>query len=263
MINRGISHGKIILSGEHSVVYGYPALAFPIDLTTTVTLLDNGSDQLPIIKTLLSLLQKSDPRLAWNHTIKVISTIPVGSGLGSSAALAHALIQALGRVHELKLSRATIFNLVQECEKHFHGRPSGIDAATVVYGKPVRMQRVRGEPVIAKLPRTIMLPPHQLLYSGSATESTKEMVEQVAALPDKERILAEIGVITEEIEQQLRQGSLDLNLITANERLLEKLGVVGDQALAMIKQIERNGGYAKIVGAGGKQTGSGMILAFL
>jgi mevalonate kinase len=258
----GSSCGKIILSGEHSVVYGYPALAFPIDLTTTVTLLDNGTDQLPIIKTLLSLLQKANSQFTWHHTITVTSTIPTGSGLGSSAALAHALILALGRVHRMKLTQSEVFILVQECEKHFHGRPSGIDAATVVYGKPVRLQRVNNEPVITKLPQTIKLPPHQLLYSGSATESTKEMVEQVATLPDKELILVEIGAITNEIEQQLRRGALDLNLITANERLLERLGVVGSKALAMIKQIERDGGHAKIVGAGGQQTGSGMILAF-
>lgn len=259
---KGISHGKMILSGEHSVVYGYPALAFPIPLTTSTTLLDNGTLQPSIIKNLINILTNVDNRLTWDKAVVVESTIPMGSGLGSSAALAHSLVQALCRAHSLRLNKAQIFNLVQECEKYFHVRPSGIDAATVVYNQAVRLQKNQEKPIITKLPKSIVLPPHQLIFSGQASESTKEMVEKVAKIPNKESILAEIGAVTSQIENQLHLGRLETNLITTNERLLEKLGVVGDTARTIIAQVEKRGGHAKIVGAGGCQTGSGMILAF-
>jgi mevalonate kinase len=157
--------GKIILFGEHAVVYGRPAIAAPVSgvqATATVTpaapgngllleLPDIGervpisgdSVHLPLARVALLTLQALGRDLAPDWTLVVRSTIPVASGLGSGAAAATAIVRALAATDGVTLSPAQVSALVYESEKLFHGTPSGVDNTVIAYGMPVWF--VRGE----------------------------------------------------------------------------------------------------------------------
>ena len=142
------AHGKVILIGEHSVVYGYDALALPIqslNITTTVEETDgptwmdtthyhgaffdapaeyNGIKY--IVKTLLERV-KNAPNLKITYT----GEIPMERGFGSSAVVALGTTKAVSQFLGLTLSEAEIMEITNHAEMINHGKASGLDAATV------------------------------------------------------------------------------------------------------------------------------------
>ncbi|MEP7167341.1 MAG: hypothetical protein ABI758_05150 [Candidatus Woesebacteria bacterium] len=257
------SHGKIILSGEHSVVYGYPALVCPVDQEVKVVIQKGEQKKTsPFLLNILSIFQ-NEQEVSFDDLLIVIeSTLPLGSGLGSSAATASAVFQALYCFFKIKYTKKHLLFLVQESEKFAHGNPSGVDAVAVVYPSIIEFQKTDEQIEWDIIATGKALPPFLLLQSGIPSETTREMVEYVKTFSRKEEILPRIGKITQKMIKKLKEKHLDLGLITQNERLLEELGVVGQKALSMIHQIESKGGVAKIVGAGGRENGSGVIIAF-
>ena len=155
--DRSSAHGKVILLGEHAVVYGRPALALPIELAVEA-LVRKGGDGINIViprwgleqkvraetsqgvsGIMLNLLRDLDlDRQAM--TIEVIPHVPRAMGLGGSSALAVAVIRALDRAFTLNLSDAVVNTLAFECEKAAHGTPSGIDNTIATYGMPLVYQ---------------------------------------------------------------------------------------------------------------------------
>ncbi len=145
----GMAHSKLILIGEHSVVYGQPAIALPVNiLKTTVTIsatragqyiensesrrrLDLMDDEFEGIRQLiLKLLQKFEsPRLTFS--LEIDSNIPQGRGLGASAALATATTRAFFDFFESELTNQELLYFANFSENITHGRASGIDVATV------------------------------------------------------------------------------------------------------------------------------------
>jgi mevalonate kinase len=149
--------GKIILFGEHAVVYGRPAIAVPVtqvqahvtieDASTgfTIRALDqnrvarysdlNPSDPLGTIirLALLSLGATATP----NAALTISSTIPIASGLGSGAAVSTAIVRALAKYFGRDLPAQTISDLVYQVEKIHHGTPSGIDNTVIAFEQPV------------------------------------------------------------------------------------------------------------------------------
>lgn len=257
------SPGKVIISGEHSVVYGYPALVTSINLGITVSISSkkDGSSLPPHIQHILEIFRIFSSKTLEGFSFTITSTLPQNSGLGSSAALAYALFQACASWEGLTLTQDQYFSLIQEAEIFAHGKPSGIDASAVVYQGCLHFQKKDGA-ITRKRIEVKHFPQLFLIQSGKAVESTKEMVEHVAKLQEKDTMLQQIGNVTEHIEEQMVQQRFDGKLFSENERLLEKIGVVGDHAQSMIGSIEKNGGFAKIAGAGGIIQGSGMILVY-
>ena len=158
--------GKIILFGEHAVVYGRPAIAVPVaQVNATVTVDDAPGDQhgsriiAPDIDRYYALRDAppDDPlgqatALVGNAIgldnlpsllIHVTSTIPIASGLGSGAATAAALIRALARKFDRPdlAEDEAVSRLTYEVEKLHHGTPSGIDNTVVAYNRPVYFVR--------------------------------------------------------------------------------------------------------------------------
>jgi len=78
---------------------------------------------------------------------------------------------------------------------------------------------------------------------------------------DTQALMKEVGALTAHILEQVSQNSFEASMIKENQRLLERMGIVGKKAQAMVKQIEAAGGVAKVTGAGGVGDGSGMLLA--
>ena len=171
--------GKIILFGEHAVVYGRPALAVSVtqvhadvevsDLSKNGIWIDAPDIHLhaelrslpsdhPLAAVINKFFPHSDasPREALPKgagrgkkgeriEIKITSTIPVASGLGSGAAVSVALIRALSSHLSRPMTNEQINALAYEIEKIHHGTPSGIDNTVITYAKPVFF--VKGQPI--------------------------------------------------------------------------------------------------------------------
>lgn len=131
----GRAHGKLLLFGEHAVVYGYPALGFSLPLTTCVTLSDTpaaGDAEHRILLDRLVERWPPDMRERWKRTsyaTRIASTVPIGRGFGSSAALTGALARAFGQSLQPPPEDAFLWRLAHQAEHEFHGHPSGVDTA--------------------------------------------------------------------------------------------------------------------------------------
>jgi len=155
---RSSACGKVILLGEHAVVYGRPALALPIPLAVEAVAKEGG-DGVNLVIPRWGLEQKVRASSAQglngilyqvlehleladqNMTIEVFPHVPRAMGLGGSSALAVAIIRALDHTYGLKLGSQRINELAFECEKAAHGTPSGIDNTIATYGTPLLYRR--------------------------------------------------------------------------------------------------------------------------
>ena len=212
--------GKVILCGEHAVVYGQPAIALPVlDIKTRCVILarpngkpgevrikdpsiglENDLSSLrldhPLRKAILLILSA----LSVDHLpaceIQIHSTIPVGGGLGSSASISVALTRAISDFLGHPLDNEAVNDIAFEIEKLHHSNPSGIDNSVVTYAKPVFY--VRGSPIQWI---EITNPMHFLIATSGIKGSTAKAVSQVrenwkAAPAEFESIFHEIGLIT-------------------------------------------------------------------
>lgn len=157
----GGAHAKVILIGEHSVVHGAPAIAFPMKqiglyatarptapgapLRLTVDVYDGPTDRVPDrIRPLVTTIEATLDALGLPHSGLVVTCdgdIPLERGLGSSAAGAMAIVNAITDLVGADLSEETRFDLVQAGEKVAHGQPSGLDAHTVVRSRPIWFEK--------------------------------------------------------------------------------------------------------------------------
>src|SRR5512139_3812096 len=158
--------GKIILFGEHAVVYGRPALAVPVvQVQAQAEVTDSSRKGIRIsapgvdLDAELNALPSDHPVAAVIHNllfslgispfpnldITIASTIPVASGLGSGAAVSVALIRALASHLGHPLSNEAVSAFAYEIEKLHHGTPSGIDNTVITYARPVYF--IKGQPI--------------------------------------------------------------------------------------------------------------------
>ncbi len=151
---------KIILLGEHAVVYGQPAIAVPVSnlrVRVVADFVDDGAgsriqigefDRIlyvddpryvsdPLVLAFRLLIDRLDLKVPRDIILKVDSDIPVASGLGSGAAVSTALFRAVCSLLNIPLSKEVLNSLVYDVEKIHHGTPSGIDNTVIVYEQPV------------------------------------------------------------------------------------------------------------------------------
>ena len=261
--------GKVLISGEHAVVYGYPAIAAAIDRGVTVEITSNNGevvvdsnekDELGLVGKALELVGANSQGI----TVRIRSNLPVGSGLGSSAAVSAAVIKAVTEYLGKEISDEEWFELTMECERVAHGNPSGVDPAVVINGGLVRYAKDDG------VKRFSLPKPYTfiLVQSGAPIESTKDMVVGVVGEAYKNRreeveaILKSIQTATSNLQDRMLVSGDIRELINENGRLLEELGVVGEKAKDLGRELRQLGSGVKITGAGGLQDGSGMVLVY-
>ncbi len=181
LVVKASAPGKIILFGEHAVVYGRPALAVPVtqvqaeaEIAALARMADSGSTP-PIFpcSRRSNALPSDHPLAAVIHNllfsfgispfppleIRITSTIPVASGLGSGAAVTVAILRALSAHLDHPLSDEQVNQFAYEIEKLHHGTPSGIDNTVVTYAQPVYF--MRGQPVEIFQRRRAVHPRHR------------------------------------------------------------------------------------------------------
>ncbi len=163
--------GKIILFGEHAVVYGRPAIALPIPIAVEASVRKHTANEaegvsvlIPrwgleqkvhantqglggILAKILDELNVSDQ----NMTIEVFPHVPRAMGLGGSSALAVSIIRAVDHAFDLSLGDEKVNALAFECEKAAHGTPSGVDNTVATYGVPLMYRRENDVPIFDTL----------------------------------------------------------------------------------------------------------------
>jgi len=274
--------GKIILFGEHAVVYGRPALAVPVtQVHADVEVLDSDSAgvwiQAPDIHlhAELNTLPSDHPIASVIHNlfflsrispfpslnIKITSTIPVASGLGSGAAVTVALTRAVSTHINYPMTDEQVNAFAYEIEKLHHGTPSGIDNTVITYAKPVYF--IKGQPIetlqVAK-PFTIVI------GNTGISAPTKESVGDVRKLweADKakwETVFDEIGNIAKQARKALESDSLLSNtlgkLMNQNHTLLQELTVSSPELDKLVSAARSAGALGAKMSGGGR--GGNMI----
>ena len=243
--------GKIILFGEHAVVYGQPALAAPVtalEARAVVSAQMGGSSgeiwieapdielaapvselapEHPLRASLAAAAGTQDLSRIPACRILITSTIPVSSGLGSSAAVSAALIRAFAAFLGRRLPDQEVSDLAFETEKIQHGSPSGIDNSVVVFRKPVYFQQ--GKP----LEFLAIKEPFEILVADSGIPgSTRAAVDAVrqrwlANQEECEGLFNRIGEISGTAREVITSGDpRELGpLMNENQVCLRELGV--------------------------------------
>ncbi len=272
--------GKIIISGEHSAVYGQPAMVACIDRTLFL-LLKHKSDLEPSFFTELlekvgeigfeEVISEINRYLEESGELNLVSDIPIGSGMGSSAALGVALSTLLLELSGQEYDREDINRYAYKFEKMAHQNPSGIDNIAVVYGGINRFSRTDNGLEVETLKGRNFLDRMFVVNTGRPTETTATMVSGVKEKLDRNpeemnNKIQEIGGITNSIEDLIVNNGEEkefMELFKRNQELLEEIGIVSENCKTFIRSIEDLGGVAKVSGAGGSVDNSGMVLVYL
>ncbi|WP_290898862.1 mevalonate kinase [Ferroglobus sp.] len=253
--------GKVIIFGEHAVVYKRRALASAINLRCYVKAekkddveihSDFGKTGLDfnvhpfISQSILNFKEVTDFK---GVKIEVRSKIPPASGLGSSAAVTVATLTALNELFSTSLTKDEIFELARKVELDVQGRGSGTDPFISTFGGAwIFPERKRVDPKITKL----------FVYDTKKRSITAEMVAGVAerreVFPEIfEKIFDAIDAITLKGAKLFERGEVEKleRLFFINQRLLSAIGVSTPEIDAFVADLERRGVSAKITGAGG------------
>jgi len=255
--------GKVILTGEHSVVYGHTAILASLNLGITCAIkegiLSEEQKQDQYLQHILEIFYKHAQLPKMSVAIEIKSNLPEKSGLGSSAAFAAAIFSELFKFHNYSLNSDRLYNLVLEAENFIHGRSSGADPAIIVYGGLIAFNQGKVKPISNK---ALTNQSFFLINSGEASETTGEMVQKVANELNNQKTLSKIGNLSQKMLNDLQVGVFNPKLMDENQDLLEQIGVVGQKAQGIIQELQTQGAFCKITGAGGFKSGSGYILAW-
>lgn len=268
---------KVILSGEHAVVYGKPALVSAINKRLTITVMENKNTDpkmAEIILTVKNYLQdKNIPIKEKNCHISIQSDIPIGRGLGSSGALSVVASASLMEFFTgTQYNPEEINNCAYQIEKLFHKNASGVDPTTSCFGGLIYYRKEFEflktiSSLHAKIPKEIAENLY-LIDSGKPKETTAEMVQQVGKMYNYrskfvESIFQRIERTTKRMVISLMKEDREffMQTVEENEKLLEKIGVVSASTKKLLETL-KSFGVGKITGAGGKKDGSGYLLFY-
>ncbi len=284
MIAEASAPGKIILFGEHSVVYKGPAILLAVDRRATVTASKRDDKRVYIDAEDLGFSGYFEDGnytavtgKAWRGrnmtaldvaarkvmahlgvgsgvSLKVRSMIPIAVGLGSSAAVCVATTAAVGELFDGNLTKEKISELSFEGEKVIHGNPSGADNSVATFGGILRFERGVG------LNRLQLNEPLSIIIGNTRKKrSTRNMVESVKLLKDRNPEIVDPIIYT---MASLSQTGLDAllrrdvqklgDLMNLNQGLLSAIGVSTIELDDLIYVARREGALgAKLTGAGG------------
>ncbi|WP_280270760.1 mevalonate kinase [Nocardia wallacei] len=278
----GRAHGKVVLIGEHTVVYGMPAIAIPMSgLSAHATLRPPEADSPPPAPSAHRLghddalevrftcsvdtipagsgaaaataaaLRCWDPHgRPWE--VRIRSDIPPARGLGSSAAAAAASVRAVADLCGAALDERSLYRLVQTGEKVTHGRPSGVDAAAVTATGPIRFAAGIARPIPTRVNAGLVV------ADTGESGSTRQAVDSVRARlqhdhANARRLLTRAAELAEGAAADLADGDasgLGVRL-TEFQRLLRELGISTTELDRLIAAALKAGACgAKLTGGG-------------
>ena len=295
---------KLIISGEHSVLYGQPAIAMAVNRYTETTatwtkkssvhfkLLNLAYAKTHTLKALKkiryklqedyanflhgkcgirdvlkrpfellqysvsSLLEHINTTLPRGLEIQVNSTIPIGCGMGSSAAAVVSTLHALSHFLQLDWDLSNFISFGRELENLQHGKSSGLDLHLATFGGCVCFQAGKASCI-----EHINMPMY-IVNTGKPQATTGECVNFVAPKFATGQLASNFGMVTKKIDAAIQSGNIiDFQAaIQNNHQLLSSIGVVPKKVANFIKDIEMNGGAAKVCGAGSISGDNGGIV---
>ena len=257
----GKSHSKIILIGEHSVVYGYPAIAIPLKKIGIECIVEeaksgcfhNKTDTLSVaLFTALKYLKKENAKIKY----KVTSQIPPKRGMGSSAAVSIAAIRAVFDYFEENLDDELLEKLVHMAEIVAHSTPSGLDAKTCLSNKAIKFIKNKGFSYI-----DLNLDAYLVITDTGIYGNTGEAIQKVKNLgSNADSSLNKLGELTDEMAKILTEN------IESKEEKVDKIGKIMTKANVELRNlnitIEKTDLFVKIAiengASGAKISGGGL-----
>jgi mevalonate kinase len=286
--------GKIILTGEHAVLYGSPALALAVNrhVEARASATADGSWRVAAeglgeytigAEEFLALADRVDARYATyssgrlairdvldhplqlvafalsmlvrDHalprpeglSVEIVSRVPTGAGMGSSAAVLLAALAAAGPALDVELTREQLYPLALRGERIRHGESSGLDPYVCLHGGLVRYRH--------REPTRLALPPGfhpRLVFTGTPSTTTGECVDMVRRHWGRHLIWGDFAAVAEAVERALLAGNTGalLAAVRSNQRLLQTIGVTPAPVARFVRAVEGAGGAAKVCGAG-------------
>lgn len=261
-MKRGIgkSHSKIILIGEHSVVYGYPAIAIPLRKIGIECIVEDAKNSFfynkintlsVAIFTALKHLKKENAKIKY----KITSQIPQKRGMGSSAAVSIAAIRAIFDYFGKDLKDELLEKLVNTAEIVAHQTPSGLDAKTCLSDKAIKFIKNKEFSYI-----DLNLDAYLVIADTGIYGKTSEAIQSVKNLGSKADIpLKKLGDLTDEMAKILTENSKSKSemidkagkIMTKANTELGKLNITIEKTDLFVKTAIENGASgAKISGGG-------------
>ncbi len=276
-MTRASAPGKVILVGEHAVVYGRPAIAAPVwqavatatvtpgpkdsgctliarDLGTVVELASAPADD-PLALAARLVFRELGFAQAPDRQVELTSTIPIASGMGSGAALCAALVRALFQHAGRVVHANTVSDIVFASEQIFHGTPSGIDNTVIAHGVPIWFVKGQApEPFVAT-------EPFMLAIADSGIKSpTRETVGDVRrgwehpSLAIRRLCLMRSARLVHRVRRVLEDRDLAQlgSLLDANQEILAELGVSSAPLERLIDGARTAGAQGAKLSGGGR-----------
>ena len=275
--------GKIILFGEHAVVYGQPAIAAPVsklrarvvvrrdvhppagririqapDIGLEANLEDLPADH-PLALTVRLVLAELGIAKPPAFCIRVSSSIPLASGMGSGAAAAVAMLRASAAFLGKRLPTERVSALAYEVEKLHHGTPSCIDNSVVSYEKPIYYQR--GQPIqIMRVSRPFTVIIADTGIPSPTAQAVGDVRQAWSEQPERyETWFEKIGEISRRAQGLIEAGEIEVlgPLMDENQALLQKIGVSSPELDRLVKAARQAGALGAKLSGGGR--GGNMI----
>jgi mevalonate kinase len=275
--------GKTILFGEHAVVYGKPAIAAAVDKRAYVTIshredqlthvtvgdlgvsgfldlkncsieLENGSGtQRGILEYVMKALINAETKESVEVDVRL--DIPIGAGLGSSAAVTVATLMAAASFNQIALTNETIANLAHKVELDVQGAASPIDTTLSTHGGVIYLSKKPQKLVKLNIPEELPI----VIGYTNARGNTGELIELVRQKKDaRPEVINPILDSMEAVANGARQALINGDhktiglLMNINQGLLDALGVNTEELSKMVFTARNNGAMgSKLTGAGG------------
>ena len=269
--------GKVILFGEHAVVYGSHAIAIPVNqvhsrvvitpiITSSAGYIDiiapdinfhqdllSLDDDNPLAFAIRSTLRKLGISKSPAFTIRITSDIPIASGMGSGASISCSIAKAVSTFLGKPLTTPEISEVAYEVEKLHHGTPSGVDNTVIAFNQPIVYKRSEN-PV--KLLTGVRL--HFVIADSGMKSLTSQAVGAVSMNREQDKphfdtLFQAIDQVVMDAVEAIRSGDAHKigSLMQENQELLQKVGVSNPTLEKLISAAINNGAYgAKLSGAG-------------
>lgn len=253
-IGVGKAHSKIIWMGEHSVVYGYPAIAIPLQGIEVECRIYPADEKIHFdyydtlstaVYVALEYLNHTDVLISYD----IRSEIPQKRGMGSSAAVSIAVIRAVFDYFEQSIDMETLEILVNEAEIIAHSNPSGLDAKTCLSDKAITFIRNIGFSTL-----DLDLAAYLVIADTGIYGNTREAVEKVAQAEEKNLPhLAALGDLTEQVQKAITEKAIQKigPLMTKAHAELQAIGVSIDKADQLVEIALKNGALGAKMSGGG------------
>ena len=253
-IGVGKAHSKIILIGEHAVVYGYPAISLPLlEVEVTCRVLPAETPWRLFEEDTLSMAVYASLEYL---TIKdacircqIESAIPEKRGMGSSAAISIAAIRAVFDYYDAQLSQETLEILVNRAEMIAHMNPSGLDAKTCLSDHPIRFIKNLGFTELE-----MDLSAYLVIADTGVYGHTREAIQVVQSKgKDALPYLQTLGDLTQEAEDAINHKDAEKlgEILSQAHENLKEIGVSSQEADSLVETAIHHGALGAKMSGGG------------